>query len=353
MIREEILEFSITSMMQNRIKFCTYLISVTFLSFLGVCFYPSLQIFTPSVLAEENAVVNNMDSAGRRVVVIRSQDIAAYNEAIEGFKGGCRCKGCNISMDPVYDLKGDEEEGKKVIQNIKTNNHEPKLILAVGVLAATLVKKQFTDIPIVYCMVVNHERFDLRGANITGISSEAPIEEQFAILKKFFGRNMNIGVIFDPTSGSEKIVSEAKQIGQKYDFNLIKAEVTLSNEITPALEKIINKIDALWIIPDYVVVTRDSLNTVFKMTLKKQMPTFGSSIAIVKSGALFSVSPDYTYIGLQASRITQMLLDNPGTISLGVEIPEKLKLALNTQTAKIIGINLTPFQSRPDVVLFP
>ncbi|HHT9110291.1 MAG TPA: ABC transporter substrate-binding protein [Candidatus Brocadiaceae bacterium] len=336
---------------KKHLKFYTHLGYIALLSFLACVFFPSLQIFTPCVFAKGTTLSKYTDSVDNNVIVIRSQDIAAYNEAIEGFTGGCKSN--NISIGAVYDLKGDEEEGKKVIQDIKINYHKPKLILAVGILAATIAKKQFTDIPIIYCMVVNHERFDLGGNNVTGISSEAPIEEQFAIFKKFFGRNKNIGVIFDPTSGSEKIVAEAEQIAQLYDFNLIKAEVTLTNEITPALGKIIDEIDALWIIPDYVVVTRDSLNTILKMTSKKRLPTFGSSSAMVKAGALFSISPDYAYTGLQASQIARILLNNPDSISLGVKKPERLKLAFNTQTAKIIGINLMPFQSRPDVMLFP
>ncbi|MFO0792612.1 MAG: ABC transporter substrate-binding protein [Candidatus Brocadiaceae bacterium] len=336
-------------MMKKNLKFYTRPIFTMSLAIIGCIFY--LLFYVSHLLAKDIIPPKHSDNADKNVVVIRSQDITAYNEAIYGFKEGC--KGKNISIGAVYDLKGDEEEGNKVIHSIKIGECKPKLIFAVGVLAATLAKKQFTDIPIVYCMVVNHERFDLGGNNITGISSEAPIEEQFSIFKKFFGRNKHIGVIFDPTSGSEKTVAEAEQIAQLYDFNLIKAEVALTNEITPALEKIIDKIDALWIIPDYVVVTRNSLNTIFKMTSTKRLPTFGSSGAIVKAGALFSISPDYAYTGLQASQIARILLNNPECISLGVKKPERLKLAFNTQTAKSIEVNLMPFQSRPDVMLFP
>ena len=340
---------SVIDMIRKHLKLYTRLIFTTLLAIHTCILCLPFQI--SRLFAKDVITLKYSDGVDKSVIVIRSQDIAAYNEAIDSFREGCKNK--NISISAVYDLKGDQEEREKVIQNIKINYHEPRLILAVGVLAATLAKKQFTDIPIVYCMVVNHERFDLGGNNITGISSEAPIEEQFAIFIKFFGRNKNIGVIFDPTSGSEKIVAGAEQIAQLYDFNLIKAEVTLTNEITPALEKIIDKIDALWIIPDYVVVTRDSLNTILNMASKKRLPTFGSSSAMVKAGALFSISPDYAYTGLQASQIARILLNNPDSTSLGVKKPERLKLAFNMQTAKIIGVNLMPFQSRPDVMLFP
>jgi putative ABC transport system substrate-binding protein len=283
------------------------------------------------------------------VIIIQSQQIAAYNEAIKGFEEGC--KGENISIKAIYDLKGDVEECKRVIKYIKDDKLKPKLILAVGVLAATLAKEQFTDIPVIFCMVVNHERFNLWGANVTGISSEASLEEQFAILKKILGAQKNVGVIYDPTK-TGKIISEAVVEAEKFEFNLIKTEVLSEKEVASALKNIINKIDALWIIPDGTVVTKNSLDIIVKKALKNRLPTFCTSDAIVKAGALISISPDYRYTGLQAARLAQMLLNDPTITSLGIQQPDKLKLTLNTKTAEMIGINLPPLKSRADILLY-
>ena len=295
--------------------------------------------YIPKIIADENTVV-----------IIQSQQIAAYNEAIKGFEEGC--KGKNISIKAIYNLNGDADEGKRIVQNIKDNKHKPDLVLAVGILAATLVKEQFTDIPIIFCMVINHKRFNLEGINITGISSEVPVEDQFNILKELLGARKNVGVIYDPTK-TMNIVSEADRVTKKLEFNFIKKEVTSEIEVIPALKNMIDKIDALWMIPDSTVITKTSLNAISKTLLEHHLPIFCTSDAIVKAGALVSVSPDYVHTGRQASRIAQTLLSNPTTTSLGIEQPDKLKLTVNTKTAEIIGINLTSFQSHPDVVLYP
>ncbi|NUO08975.1 MAG: ABC transporter substrate-binding protein [Candidatus Brocadia sp.] len=284
------------------------------------------------------------------VIIIRSQSIAAYNEAIKGFEEGCKEE--NITIRAIYDLKGDADEGKRVVQNIKGDKLKPKLILAIGVLAATLVKEQFTDIPIIFCMVINHERFNLQGTNITGISSEASLEDQFTLLKEILGKHKNVGVIYDPIK-TGKIISEATIVAKKIEFNLIKTEVSYEKEVASALKNIINKIDALWMIPDGTVITKDSLDIIFRMTLKKHLPTFCTSSAIVKAGALISISPDYVYTGLQAAQLAKTLLHDAATGSLGIKQPEKLKLTLNTQTAEIIGINLSSITSRANIVLYP
>lgn len=306
--------------------------------------------FILASLFQTHFLIPHATAAENTVIIIRSQQITAYNEAIKGFEEGC--KGKNISIKAIYDLHGDTEEGKRIIQNIKDSRLKPRVILAIGVLAATLVKEQFPDIPIVFCMVINHDRFNLQGANITGISSEASIEDQFTIFKEILGKNKNVGVIYDP-SKTGKIISEATIVAKKIEFNLIKTEVSYEKEVASALKNIINKIDALWMIPDGTVITKDSLDIIFRMTLKKHLPTFCTSSAIVKAGALISISPDYVYTGLQAAQLAKTLLHDAATGSLGIKQPEKLKLTLNTQTAEIIGINLSSITSRANIVLYP
>ena len=294
---------------------------------LAFLFHASFHSFT--VLADER----------HTVIVIQSQPIAAYGEAIKGFEEACKRN--NISIAKIYDLKGDIDEGKSVIKNIKDNKLRPDLILAVGVLATTLVKEQFTDIPIIFCMVINHERFNLEGTNMTGISSEASIGDQFGILKELLGTKRNVGVIYDPMK-TGKIVSEADLVAKRIEFNLIKAEVESEGEVPSALTGMVDKINALWIVPDSTVVTKGSLETILKAALKLRLPVFCTSSAIVKAGALVSISPDYRQTGIQAAQLAQTLLNSPTVISLGVKQPDKLKVTLNTQTAGIIRVDTSP-----------
>ena len=293
----------------------------------------------------------NKTHAGEKIVtVIQSQQISAYDESIKGFEEGCKEKG--ISINAIYNLKGDIEEGEKVFKNIIKNQPKPDLVLAVGILAATFAKHQYTDIPIIFCMVINHERFNLQGDNITGISSEASIEDQFIVLNEVLGENKNIGVIYDPTK-TGKIISDALLVSKNYKFSIIEAKVASENEIASALKNIIKQIDALWIVPDGTVVTKDSMDVIIKSTQKHRIPVFCTSSAITKAGALISVSPDYKYTGIQASQLAKALLDSSKTTSLGVKEPEKLEITINTETAKIINVDLSPIRSHSNVVLYP
>lgn len=294
--------------------------------------------------------ITEVSAIENTVIIIRSQQIKAYNKVIEGFER--ECKERNIFIEGIFDLKGDVEEGKKIIQSIKANKQKPDLILAVGIHAAALSKIQFTNIPIIYCMVINHERFDLQGDNITGISTEVPVEDQFAFLKEILGTVRNVGVIYDPLK-NRNIISKAIIVAKKFKFNLIKAEITSNKEVTSALKKIANKIDVLWIVPDSTVITRSSLGVILETALECHLPTFCTSSSIVKKGAMASISPDYTDIGIKVARMAQTLLNSSTVISLGIQQPDKFKLLLNIQTAKKVGIDISSIKLRPNVVLYP
>ncbi len=248
----------------------------------------------PEVMANENTVV-----------IVRGQEITIYDNVIAGFEEGCNGK--NISIDKTYDLKGDMEKGRKVIQSIKANGQKPDLIFAVGILAAVLSKAQFTNIPIIFCMVINHERFNLQGANITCLSTEVPVEDQFALLKEIPGTVRNVGVIYDPLKNGN-VISKAILTAKKYKFNLIKAEISSNKEVATALKEIANEIDVLWIIPDSTVISLSSLSVILEIALKRRLPTFCYSSIVVKEGAMVSISPDYTDIGIRAARMAQTLL---------------------------------------------
>ena len=89
-------------------------------------FYVSFQI--PVGIAEERSKPPGGTRTGENtVIIIRTQEIAAYNEAIKGFEEGC--KGANISIKAIYDLQGAAEECKRVIHRLIWDRHQLFVLL--------------------------------------------------------------------------------------------------------------------------------------------------------------------------------------------------------------------------------
>ena len=283
-----------------------------------------------------------------KAIIIKSQDLSAYNNVVEGFKR--ECVDNNITISAIYNLDGKMEVGREMLRKIKKK--DPDIILTIGVLATTLAKEEIKDIPILFCMVINHERFQLEESNITGISNEIAIESQIKGYQTLLDSLRNIGVIYDP-SNTGNIIDNAVQQMKDAGINLIRHKITSSKMVGEALHDLIGKIDALWILPDRTVVTKESFNLIKSTTLKNKIPMLCTTDVFVKSGALMAVFSDYGEIGRQAAQLVSKILQLSSVNSLGIVYPDTFKLAINSLTAQKLGLKIDTIQEKPHVVVYP
>ena len=286
--------------------------------------------------------------AEKTAVVIKSQNLSAYNEVVKGFQDECIQK--NITIKSIYDLKGKMKIGHKTVRKIR--KEKPDIILTIGVLATTIAKEEIKDIPIVFCMVINHARFQLTGANMTGIAAEISIEEQLKGYQTILGQLKDLGVIYDPSKTGNIIESAEKKV-KDIGVNLVKYEIDSPKMVSEALENLIGRIDALWLLPDSTVVTRKSFDLIKSTTLENKIPLLCTSDVFVKAGALAAVFSDYKCVGRQAAQLAGEILERPSPGSLGIVNPDSFKLAINTDTAEKLGLKLEAILGEPHIIVYP
>jgi ABC-type uncharacterized transport system, periplasmic component len=286
--------------------------------------------------------------AEETAIVIKSQDLSAYNQVVKGFQDECLKN--NITIKAIYDLDGKMKLGQKIVRKIK--NEKPDIILAIGVLAATVLKEEIDEIPIVFCMVINHARFQLTESNITGISTEIAIEDQIKGFQSILGPFKNLGVIYDP-SKTGSIVAIAENKIENAGMNLVKYEISSSKEVSDAMENLIDKIEALWLLPDSTVVTKQSFDLIKTTTLENRIPLLCTSDAFVKAGALAAVSSDHKNVGIQAAGLARKILELPMPGSLGIVYPDHFEFSVNTDTAKILGLELKVVEEGSKINFYP
>jgi putative ABC transport system substrate-binding protein len=286
--------------------------------------------------------------AEKTAIVIKSQNLSAYNKVIKGFEAECIQK--DITIKSIYDLKGKMKIGHKTVRKIK--KEKPDIILTIGVLATTIAKEEIKDIPIVFCMVINHARFQLAGANITGIAAEISVEEQLKGYQTILNPLKNIGVIYDPSKTGNIIVSAEKTV-KDIGMNLVKYEINSSKEVLEAMEDLTGRIDALWLLPDSTVITKKSFALITSTTRENKIPLLCTSDVFVKAGALAAVFSDYECVGGQAAQLAGEILERPSPDSLGIVNPDSFKLAINTDTAEILGLELEAILGEPHIIVYP
>ncbi|MCX5868512.1 MAG: hypothetical protein NT009_13735 [Proteobacteria bacterium] len=212
------------------------------------------------------------------------------------------------------------------------------MALAVGSQAATLMKNNFSGVPMIFCMVFDSRSY--QGENVTGIGLNVPALAQFQALKSILPSARRIGVVFDPGQSSS-LVEDGRQAVSALNLVLVEKTVASSFEISNAIKELIWNIDVLWVIPDRTVVFKESFRYMLEASINRKVPILAFSEAFVKGGALLAVAPDYPGIGHQAGALAKKILSGISPVSLPSLSPQG-QIVLNLNTAKALSISIPP-----------
>jgi putative ABC transport system substrate-binding protein len=273
-------------------------------------------------------------SAGKadkpEVAVLKSDSLAPYASAVAGFSAECRAEVAE------YDLKEDAARAEKIIKELKAS--KPAMIFALGPLAANAAKRAFEDVPIVFAMVPNWEKYGLDAKNVTGVALQRPVKMQLETLKALAQGTKRVGVLYNPRY-SKSVVDTAGDAAKALGLNLAATKVESPEEVPEAVRGMAGKVDAVWMIADRSVATPEAVQAIIAFALANKVPVFALSEQQVRDGALVSLSPNYTAIGQQAGKVANRILDDKTSpAALPVAQPEGLDIAINLTTAKRIGV---------------
>jgi len=269
------------------------------------------------------------------IVVLKSSDIAAYNQAVAGF----RAEMGEAASLTEYDLVGDVARGKKMARKLRGS--DAGLVVAVGLKAALVAKVELPDLPIIYCMVLDPEKHDLRGPNLSGISLRVPMERQFSTMRSLLPKLKSVGVLYDPDK-TGPLIEEARRLAGRSGIELVDRQVRSEKDLPGALRSLTGKIEALWLVPDSTVLTEESIRFVLGTSLDHNIPVIGFSSEFVRNGALAGLSISPEDIGRQVGVLTKRTMNGSNSSLPATVPPDRIRLAVNLKTAKYLGLALSP-----------
>jgi putative ABC transport system substrate-binding protein len=258
------------------------------------------------------------------VVVLVDSDVAQYEETK---------KAVAARLDDVQVIELSDDDPVAAARR-----HAPKVIIAIGQKALTLVAGRVTDLPIVYATVLFPEKHGLTGENITGVPLEIPAAAQLAKFQLVAPRAKRIGVIYGKDSGA--IVEDATRAAKSLGLTIVAKAVTSSREVGDALDEMEDRIDALWLVPDAKIVNKDVFAYLLRETLDDGIPLFGFLEGFTEAGALASIAPDYGDIGAKAADLARRVRDAAAGAKLPGKVYSNGALSLNLKTAQRLGIEI-------------
>lgn len=298
---------------------------------------PVKVIFLVSLLTVSGLCGTGLSSSAEaaEIAILKSADIAAYNQAIVGFKASVGATHAFTN----YDMQGDVAVGRKLARKIRAS--DAALVFAVGLKAALAAKLEIVDMPVIYCMVLAPEKYDLKAPNLAGIALEVPVERQLSMIRSVLPKARKLGILYDPEK-TGSFVEEVKRPTRERGFELNEGLVRSEKEVPAALRALLPKIEALWLVPDNTVLTEESLGFLLGTALDASIPTIGFSSEFVRGGALLALFVSYQDVGRQAGQLAARILGGQASLAPGILAPERVRLAINQKTAKFLGVTIPP-----------
>ena len=265
-----------------------------------------------------------------RVLVVKSDNLPQYQQPIDAFIAA------HTGDVRVIDVGDSKESGRDRIE--KAVSARPvDAVFAVGAQAAWISREVLPEVPLAFAMIIDWQRYGLN-ERASGISIELPVDALLTRFKLLLPKLSRLGIIYSDQASSATL-ADAGAAAEALGIELVREQVKYSDEVPGAYRRIRSRIDALWMVPDPVVVTHDNFRYLADRTLHDGVAFLAFSENFVRAGALLSVAPDYATMGSQAAALIDRMVASRAMLP-SVQAPIGSSLVINAATARALGIDV-------------
>jgi len=239
--------------------------------------------------------------------------------------------------------QGDQSNLNSMAQQLTQKKSD--LILGIATPSAQALAKKTKSTPIVVTAVTNLQSAGLvkddqkPNTNVTGTKDLGPVDKQVKLLTTLTKNNKPIGVLYN--SSEENSVLQIKMVKKYAKENNLKlniVSVTSTNDVASALSGMANKVSGIYIPTDNLMAS--SMKTVGKKARDEKLPVVTGSIEMAEDGGTATYGINYNDLGKQTAKMAyKILIDKKKPQDMPVETSHTLRLYVNKDNAKALGIN--------------
>jgi putative ABC transport system substrate-binding protein len=301
------------------------------------------------LLVTTSAFADNVP-AKRRILVIKSRDIAFYNSTLDGFLHGLETRGYystdTVDLD-IMALTGDSSKDSAAIKNqlSKANN----LVFTLGTDATLAVQNAHTTEPCLFTMLVDPVSLGIAkslsapGQNFTGTTLLVDPGKQLEALQQVASLVKRVGVLYtDGDATSLAFLASARQEAQVLGIQIVSVPISGdSSGSRQTLLQLAAKVDAFWLIVDPASASPQTLADTLDIAKTHNLPVLGMSNSNVRSGALLSLSANLRDLGDVDAEMACPLLDGSVTpAATAIRGPRQTILSINLNAARSLGVTI-------------
>ncbi len=267
-------------------------------------------------------------AAGAEVVAIVSKDIAPYKRALAGVTR-------TLPGQPVEMLDPDEATAVKRVKDRK-----PGAVVAIGVKAAKAARLAVPNVPVVYCLVLDPAGNGLVGPEAIGVPFQPSLRDEIEALTKALPAVSRVGVVINanhPPADLDASLASASRQGVTLEIE----RASDASELLSATARLAPTVDALAVLADPSIVTRDTFKAVADLAIRRKLPTVAATEEFAKLGALISLYMEFEEAGHDAAVLAGQLAAGKKPADVAPPAPS-WQIVVNQTTAEAIGAKVAP-----------
>lgn len=277
-----------------------------------------------------------------RIGITQIAEHPALDAVREGFVEELEALGVKIEVD-YRNAQGDLSTSTSIAETLVQSTD---LVLAISTTSAQGVKAAAPKVPALFSAVTDPleaelvDAYEAPGGMISGTSDKTPVGKQLALLQQVLPEVKKVGILYNTSEVNSEIqIRWAKEEAAKLGMEIVEVGVTNVNEIPQALDSLMQRTDALYIITDNLIAS--SVELVIQKANEKGVVTLGSERGMVETGLLLTHSIDYKELGRQTARMAErILIQGADVASMPVEYLENTQLIINKKTMETLQIEI-------------
>lgn len=250
--------------------------------------------------------------------------------------------GKNIHIE-YQNANGDQSNLKTMAS--KLANDQPSVLFGITTPAAQALANTTKRTPIVLGAVTDPHGAKLvknnrhPGGNITGVSDQAPINEQLDLIKEFLPNMKTLGVIYTSSdssavAGYHQIVRDCKKRG----IRLKAYSIANSNDLNQVSQEMVNNVDAVIVPTDNTIA--GAMQTLVKNANAAHKPVFPAADSMVKQGGVATYSVNQYQLGVKGAKMTTQILKGKKPGNMAIQYVKHGEPVLNLKQAQKLGLHV-------------
>lgn len=269
---------------------------------------------------------------------------AAFDQIKAGMVMGFKSAGYEQNKNVLFAFEnaGGSNNANLAIAQKFANGHYD-LLIPLGTPATRAVVDAITDRPIVFGAVADPEASGVVSgtgqthANVTGVSDAPLYLEHLALLSRLAPKAKTVTILYqeaDPESSS--MLSALKPLSVELGVTFVYTPVRSSNELLAVAGTVIDKTDALYVLPSSEPAVDEK--PLLQLAIDRKKPMIVLDKKNVALGGLANTTVNYQALGERVAEIAVRILRGEDIANIPVEKFSDSDLFINAATAEKIGL---------------